>query len=275
MRFVWMLPLVFALLPLAPNPGVVFEIEVTFHGASSSPVGGDDETETTVVQVEAPHARFALPAGEGFLIYRGDDRSFVGVDAEAETFVVVDAEAVAEFGKQLEQAVKDLTEEDRVRLRKEGARIPGEPGWKRPPLRYERTGEGEHAGSPCTTYDVFQDEEKVRALCMTDWNQLDGGDEVRTVFRDLAGRLAEFTETMGEGGLFMPGWPFGEGHFDAMQELDAFPVVTREFDLPRWLEDEGVREIEATLLRSERRRLDPAEFEPPAGYKRRSMFGGN
>ena len=54
--------------------------------------------------------------------------------------------------------------------------------------------------------------------------------------------------------------------YQHMAEIDGFPVVTREFG------DDGSLEDESTLRSSQRRTLDPDAFEPPAGYKRRSMF---
>ena len=52
---------------------------------------------------------------------------------------------------------------------------------------------------------------------------------------------------------------------EAFEEIDGFPVVSRSFGAGGELEDETV------LKSASRRTLDPGEFEPPAGYQRRSM----
>ncbi len=49
-----------------------------------------------------------------------------------------------------------------------------------------------------------------------------------------------------------------------MNEIDGFPVVTRNFA-------GGELESESTLRSAEERDLDPDAFEPPKGYRLRSM----
>jgi len=51
-----------------------------------------------------------------------------------------------------------------------------------------------------------------------------------------------------------------------MKEMNGFPVVTREFG------DDGSLEHIVRLKSSTRCTLEPATFEPPAGYKRKDMF---
>ena len=52
-----------------------------------------------------------------------------------------------------------------------------------------------------------------------------------------------------------------------MKQIDGFPVVTSG------LGADGSVEDESSLRSARRRTLDPADFEPPSGYKRRSMLG--
>ncbi len=51
-----------------------------------------------------------------------------------------------------------------------------------------------------------------------------------------------------------------------MKELGGFPVVTREFD-----DYDGSLEGETALRSARRQTLDPDAFEPPKGYRLRSM----
>ncbi len=52
--------------------------------------------------------------------------------------------------------------------------------------------------------------------------------------------------------------------FEHLSKIGRFPVVVESFE-------DGVLDEDWTLRSSTRRTLDPAEFEPPSGYKRRSM----
>ena len=277
MRFAWMLPVVFVLLSAAPNPGVVFEIEVTYQ---------DRGTSTTMVSVEEPHLKMPVNASgrrspSGEMIYRGDRREVIVVDHDDKSYTVLDEEVAARIGgqvagvrKQMEQAMANLTDEQREaieRARAQGVEMPGMPAaeGRDTALRFEKIGQESRAGYPCVKYVAFRGEQKIRELWVTDWDNIEGGAEAQRVFFDLAGFFADVGEAFGEGGMMGKEGGFGEGTFEMMKEIDGFPVVTREFG------DDGTLDSESVLRSAHRRTLDPADFEPPAGYKRRSMFGGN
>ena len=215
------------------------------------------------------------------MIFRGDRREVVVVDHDDKSYVVIDETAIAAIRGQMdaaaemmERAMENLTDEQRAaieRARQQGAAIPGMPAAQPPraPLRYQRKGEETKAGYPCVKYEVLRGDQKVRELWVTDWGNVEGGEEARRVFLDLAEFFAELTAGLGEGGPLGGVLDSGESPFEFMKEIDGFPVVTREF------KDDGSLDQESTLRSAHRRTLDPAEFEPPAGYKRRSMLGGN
>ena len=52
--------------------------------------------------------------------------------------------------------------------------------------------------------------------------------------------------------------------FAHVREIDGFPVSTKEFE-------DGKVTDETTLKSVEERSLDPAVFEPPAGYRKQAM----
>jgi hypothetical protein len=59
----------------------------------------------------------------------------------------------------------------------------------------------------------------------------------------------------------------GDNMFVMINELDGFPVATYNYDI-----NGNVRD--AAILRSSRQQqLDPADFDPPAGYRRQHLFG--
>ena len=105
----------------------------------------------------------------------------------------------------------------------------------------------------------------MRELWVTDWSNVEGSEETVEAFQEMADFMNELLSAIpmdqAPGGL-------ADSIAAQMKELDGFPVVTREFG------DGGGLESESTLRSADRRTLDPAEFEPPAGYKRREMMGG-
>jgi hypothetical protein len=181
--------------------------------------------------------------------------------------------------KQIEEALKNVPQEQRDMAKKmmqehmpeeqkeaEGAKI-----------KLQKTGQKEtRAGYPCHQVTMLYEGRKVRELWVTDWKNIEGGEEASGAFKALGAffkeMLASLSEEMpdafgalGTGNMF--GDPF-DNPFLQFSELDGFPVVSREFA------EDGSLESESTLRSSKRMRLDPADFEPPAGYKRQEMFPG-
>ena len=244
-----------------------------------------------------------LPGGSGGTrdeaIFRGDRRQMVVVNHRDQSYMVIDLAAVqaltGQFGAQtgatsgagaaaggqiaaglaeLQKRLEGLDPESRRRmeamLRGQGlAGLAGAAGGAAPgrsTTEYRRTGErGDQAGYPCVKYEVLRGGRKVRELWVTDWSNVDGGGEARDAFNGLDAFMTELLQQL-------PGGAAGGGLFgdfenpaDPSNQTGGFPVVTREFD------DDGDLESESTLRSVRRRRLDPAAFEPPSGYRRMSM----
>ena len=272
------------MLPM-PNPGVVFEVETTYHS------GSDPESATMVFH--GPHnLKMEILPGEhddedavkDEMIYRGDRGEIVVVDHNDKSYLVMSKEVLEELAKGLgnlkkmtegmqipEEVLKNLPAEQRKQLeeaqRKMGQTTRSEMAKVGAPRdEYRKTGErATKAGYPCVKYEVIRNGKKVRELWVTDWDNVEGSDEVKEVFNSLETFFKElkeaFEESMGGGELFDD----GEDPFDGFFEVDGFPVVTRDFEY-------GELESESTLRSAERRTIDPADFEPPKGYKRRSML---
>ncbi len=257
--------------PLAA--GVVFEVETTEHDASPPRV------ESSQMSVEGKNLAMDVPPSPGSrsggkAIFRGDRREMVIVDHDTKSYVVVDEAAMQQLAgqlagvsKQIEEALKNVPEEQRAMVEKMMKERMPQQAPAAPALDIRRTGErAEQAGYPCVKYEVLRDGAKVRELWVTDWGNVEGGSEAAGAFVAMAEFMSDLLDSLPVG-AGAPGG-LGDSVVAQMKEIDGFPVVTREFDAG------GELESESTLRSSSRRTLDPAEFEPPAGYKRRSMFGG-
>ena len=80
----------------------------------------------------------------------------------------------------------------------------------------------------------------------------------------MASFFEEMMSSFGAAGGFL------EDNFDnpfaQMDQFGGFPVLTRELD------ENGNLESEASLRSATERKLDPATFEPPKGYRKRSIL---
>lgn len=247
--------------------GVVFEIEVKDHEQPTA------ESETIEAAVEGKNLKVEIAPGEGGqgeMIFRGEQREMVIVDHDERSYMVMDeaamrglADQVGSMMDQMQKALEGVPPEQRRTIEEMmKQRLPSQAP-ERPGTELRRTSEtGEKAGYPCVKYDVLRDGRKVRELWVTDWDNIEGGREVGGAFEQMAGFFQEMIDTLPD---FGQGRSAADTAFAHMKELGGFPVVTREFG------DDGSLENESTLRSSTRRTLDPSQFEPPAGYKRRSM----
>ena len=272
-----LLMLVWLVLLVTPAfAGVVFEVETKDHESSTGP-------EVTHAYAEGKNLKMEIAPSQGQsgaedeVIYRGDRRQMIVVDSKNKTYMVLDAESARQIGaqtggmadqlaiarEQLNERLSNMTDEQRRHLEQALGNPKGGAGGifgspRAASLEVRNTGErAEKNGYPCVRYDVLRGGEKIRELWVTDWNRIEGGKEAETAFKDMG----KFFEEMMDSGF--PGAGFEE--FATFSQIDGFPVVTRSFE-------GGSLEDETTLRSASRRTLDPADFEPPAGYKRRSMF---
>ena len=202
---------------------------------------------------------------------RGEGGQMVVVNHDKKGYFVMDQQAMSGMANQMNQAMqqmqaqlKDMPPEQRAMIEKmmksRGSVMVQAPP-PRPPAEVTRTGERDTVnGYPCVKYEVTRGGQKVRELWVTDWDNVEGGDEAADAMRAMAKFGEEVLSAVSGSVPFkLPESPFAE-----IDQMAGFPVSTKSFDNGR-LSDE-------TTLRSSRRQaIDPAAFEPPPGYKRQTM----
>ncbi len=255
--------------------GVVFEIETKDHDSSPP------RTESVAMLVDGRNLK-SEPGTSGkrsemTMIYRGDRREMVVVDHGKKNYFVMDQEMMKKMAdqmsqamKQVQEALKNVPEGQRAMVEKMmKQRMPAMQPAQRPASVVRKTADrAELHGYPCVKYEVLREGRKIKDLWVTDWANVEGGSDVMGVFRDMATFFSEMMESFSSGAGPGLSQTAGDSVFQHMNELDGFPVVTKDYG------DDGSLESESALHSAKQRTVDPAEFEPPAGYKRQKMMGG-
>jgi hypothetical protein len=262
--------LIAAVLALAPAfGGVVYEIEVTDHEQSPP------KSESIEAAVEGRHLKMGIASGgrgaQGEMIFRGDRREMVVVDHEDGSYYVMDEATMKQLAGQvsgamgqMQEALKNVPEDKRKMMEEMMKQRLPQQAPERPKSELRETGErGSKNGYPCVKYEVLRDGRKIREVWVTDWSNVEGGSDVVDAFEDMADFFKELMDSIPD---FGQGGPSGDPVFEHMRELGGFPVVTREFD-----DDDGSLEGESVLESVAERDLDPDAFEPPKGYRLRTM----
>ena len=260
----------------AVNPGVVYEIEVTDHEQSPP------RSESIEAVVEGRNLKMGIASGDrgkqGEMIFHGDRREMVIVDHENQNYMVIDKALIERIAgqigtamSQLPKALENVPEERREMLElMMRERMPAAPP-ERPATTVRNTGDHENRnGYDVVRYEVLRDGRKIRDLWVTPWGNIEGGDEASEAFKELVAFFREIMAAIGDASG-VPGSldAIGDNFVAQIGDLDGFPVFTRDYD-PK----DGSVEGETNLRSARRRTLDPDAFEPPSGYERQSMLGG-
>ncbi|MCA9231844.1 MAG: hypothetical protein KDA57_14435 [Planctomycetales bacterium] len=259
--------------------GVVFEIETIEQHQ------GRQQVATTQVSVEGRLVSMQIPPAspgekEGQVIYRGDRREMIIVDHSRQSYFVMDLQtmqnlagqvnqALGQSSSQIEEAMKNVPESQRALVAEMmKKKFPGQqPSQQRSqPIVRRLSQQAKVYGYPCVLFEVVRDGRRIRNLWVTDWDNIEGGRrELAPAFDELGSFFQEMLNSMPSMGQADE---FTDNAFAQIKELGGFPVATREYT------DSGDLETESALRSAKRQQLDPADFAPPAGYRRQQMFAG-
>lgn len=235
------------------DPPVVSTIEISTEGRSS--------------RMEVTSAG---RGGAGGMIYRGESAEMVAIDHDSREYYVLDqasmermAERLGGAMQEMQKALESMPPEQRAmaeRMMKEHMPAQAAPS---EPATLHATGRTDSVGGyDCDYYEVRRADVKVRELCVTPWDELPDGRGTSVAMLEMAGFLDRMASAFSEGtGMDVMGGQ--QEIFQHMQELDGYPVLTRE------LGESGEVTSETVLRSAESEDLGPAVFQPPADYARR------
>lgn len=258
----------------APSPiaGVILELEITDPSTSDAP-------QVVRTLVAGQNLRMGMPsdtgANEGEMIFRGDRREMIAIDHERRSYTVIDQETLeslmgqmSEAMRQMEEAMKNVPPEQRAMVEEMmRGRMGGAAPGGTPPSELRNTGDrANQHGYPSRRYEVVREGRVTSEMWVTDWENVEGSDLARPAFEGVAAFVKELMTALAENPL-LAGAMVNVDPYAHLTEMNGFPVVTRDFA------DDGSLETEAVLRSATRTDLDPADFEPPAGYARQDIGG--
>ena len=250
--------------------GSVMELVTTDYGEEPPAIGTVEiSTQDGVSRMEVTSVSSDESGG---MIFREQGREFIAIDHEEKEYYVIDEAAMERIGsqmssamQQMQQALEEMPPEQRAMAEQMMKQHLPTQAEKPAPLKVNRTGASDTInGFDCEYYEVQQNGTKVRELCITGWDDIDGGREAA----DSMIAMATFFEKMAEQFSGASGMDvMGEQRdlFRHMKELEGYPVLSREFD------DDGSLESESRLKSARSADIDQALFNPPQGYKQKDL----
>lgn len=255
--------------------GAVFTMEATMHSS--------DEVQTmeTRLTVEGQNLKMSVSSSEAGaahdMIFKGGQQEIVAVSHPERIYVVMDRESMKslqgqmdEAMSQMKKALEDMPEDQRAMAEKmmkgmaDKMPMPGADTPK-PSLDLRKTGETEKVGAyDCTKYEVLRDGSLFQNLWVTDWKNVEGGEEMGPALREFAAFLKDTLGSMA--GKY--GFDLEDGPFAAWEKIDGCPVKSEQFE-------NGEAVAEAILTSAHEEDVDASAFDPPADYDEQSMPTGH
>lgn len=239
-RSVCLLILVMAAPSLADS---VLRLQTTEFGQGEPIVG------TVQISTSGPNTRLEVISvtseEAGGMIFKGDKNEMIILDHLQGQFMVIDQ---ARMDAMAAQVSEEVPQEDAAAAT------------MRTPDTINALGShGVVAEIECETYEVVRDGRKVRELCVSDWEDIDGGQATAEALR----KVTEFFESMRQaysGSGAMEVFDRQQELFGHMAALDGYPVLYRDFS-------PGGSLLRQTILTSAKEEeLRPEFFDPPKGY---------
>lgn len=206
-------------------------------------------------------------AEAGGLIFHGDRNEMIILDHLQGNYLVIDqnqmnamAGQVSLAMAQMQEALAEMPPEERALAEQMMQRqISPQPPQKSPNTINALGSHGTVAGIACQNYEVIRDGWKVRELCVSDWDDIEGGRETAAALKGVTDFFEDMRQAFsGAGGMDV--FDRQQELFGHMSELDGYPVLYRDFDAS------GALEREVQLTSAGKQDVSPGFFDPPNGY---------
>lgn len=248
----------------------ILEFQSTEFGQGEPIVGtvqistSGNDTRLEIISVSSAEA--------GGMIFHGERDEMIILDHAQGNYMVIDQARMNAMATQVNQAMTQMQEAVAAMPPEQRAlaeqmmqgRFPAAPPNQSPQPSPDTINDlgshGEVAGIACKNYEVIRDGRKVRELCMSDWDDIAGGQETAEALKDVAGFFEGMRQAFSGAGA-MDAFDRQQELFGHMNELDGYPILYRDFSAGGALE----RQVILTSARQED--VNPGFFEPPQGYK--------
>jgi len=265
-RITLLLPLTL-FLSQAALAGSIIEIDTVQH-LTSPPLAG-----TVRISTQGRKTRLDIDVGNGdssALIFDGDRNEMMMLDHSEKRYFVMTEEQMKAMAVQVSEAMKQMEatlaamppEQRKMAEQMMAGRMPAsQPA--QPASTVNKIGGGDTiSGFECENYEVVSEGRRVRQMCVTSWDDIDGGRESADAFMDFA----DFFSGMREAFSGMGDMSVQQDMFGHLKSLGGYPVLSRDYDEAGALSGES----RVTSARSES--VDASAFTPPAGYQLQAMY---
>lgn len=221
----------------------ILEFQTTEFGGGKPIVGtvqvatSGSNTRLEIISVTSDEA--------GGMIYHGDKQEMIILDHANGNYIVINQRQIDELTTNVGAAV----------TRQSPDSAPA-----RPMTINDLGSHGEVIGISCRNFEVIRGGRKVRELCVSEWDDIHGGQATANAIK----AVADFFEGMRRAFAAAGGMEVFDRQqelFEHMKELDGYPLLYRDFS------PSGSMRRQTILTGARAESIPPERFNPPRGYQ--------
>lgn len=263
-RFILTLSLVFSF-AIVSNSAVQFEMGHKEFNPSS--------TAKTNILVDGKSIKMEyLEDGkklDSTMIFKGDSDVMIFVDHREKKYFSMNKNDIQKFSNQmsqamaqLDEALKDMPPEQREQMKnmmKDKLPGMGNSDYVEPVIK--KSGSDTVKGYSCTNYDIYKGSKLYRKSCVTNWGNIEGGDQIAAAMISMTDFMEEMTKSFSNNSQVK----FEKNVFHQLKEMNGFPVKTVDYG-----DSDNI--ISESIFESSRIVDAPkSEFKPPSGYRKEAI----
>lgn len=259
-KTIWIGPLLSAVC-VSAQAGAVYE-------TTNKDLGNNGKETVTVLRVQDGKLRVENndPQNQSVMIFKDD--AMHAVDIRDKSYTVIDRAAVKQIADQINPALKQMEEQLKNMPPEQRAMVEKMMGKNMPntqqgaPAEIVKTGKkGNFAGQACTYVEIKRAGALEQELCLAPPASLTGGQEMFAVAKRMSELMQEMLSSINAPWLRQT----INNQMESYSKLDGYPVFGRYYV-------NGKPAIETTLKSMRAENVPAAQFEVPAGFKRRDMM---
>lgn len=207
------------------------------------------------------------------MIFNYDEQNMSIISHEDKSYMILDKNTGSsiknEMEKMMEEALANVPPEQRAMMenmmKQRMSQMLGSQETKieMPKTDFRATNRNDTInGYDCVYYEVLKNDQKESEYCVASWSELDASDNIKNSFTNMAKFMESFLEQIRK----MSPVQVDSNPFSIMEEMNGFPVLTRQYS-------KGKISEETTLSSIIEKDIPDSVFQMPEGYKKQSLMG--
>lgn len=206
-------------------------LELVFESKNLSQDPNPVYTGTMYVDGDKVRMQLYGEQNRAYMIFRGDKDLIWVVDHHKKEYTEINKATIDQMGQTINTAMQQMMEQmdqltpEQQKMMKEAMGNFAIPA--KEPQRFKSVGTKKQiSGYPCTLYEVYRGDEKIREMWITSWGNIKNSKDIATAFTTMSTFFKRLMESFHNDMLSK----IFDNPYTVLDQVDGFPVMNTEFE---------------------------------------------